>query len=229
MKTFLVVLWFSLLTTPFLRTANGEDTKHDMDSDAKEVSNPSGPEDKALDGIPIKAVEDYPKARSDAFGLGLSYVPFRPYYSAMAFYIDYSHALSPTITWEIINASYAVTWDSNLTQNLINPPPTSNITPVASNRIERLQAIVSTNLVTSFTQGKLLFFDKYIRYFRASGIFGGGAILTSLQTLPGFNVGMRLDTFVTDSFSWKLELRDMVSFSGFEGYFSVCVGANFNF
>ena len=76
--------------------------------------------------------------------------------------------------------------------------------------------------------GKLLFLDKYIRYFRSYVIGGLGYVSTNMTGQMGANVGLRLDAQISDSFSWKFEVRDMITFTGEQfAMFNLGTGINF--
>lgn len=165
-------------------------------------------EPKALDGVTIEAVESYPSPKKHELGFGLGVYPFNPYYTAFSFNADYVWYMSRTWAWEIVNASAAFTVDSGLQSQLAQK---WNVSP---NQIERLNALFSTNIMYVHSHGKLLFLDHYIRYFRSYVIGGLGYVTTNMNGEMGVNVGLRVDAQISDSFSWKFEVRDMIAITG---------------
>jgi hypothetical protein len=178
---------------------------------------------KTLDGVFIEAVENYPNPHTQEVGLGLGMYPFKPYYYGFSLTGDYVKYFSSSLAWEIVNASIAFTVDTNLSSQLAQ---NYGVNPQS---IERLKALFSSNAMYIFSHGKLLFLNSYIRYFRSVAIGGLGLVTTSASSQMAANVGIRFDAFVTDSFSWKLEIRDMMTFSGFENFAVVMLGTGFSF
>jgi outer membrane beta-barrel protein len=230
MKTFILLLLLAAM--PNARAAD-QDVKTDSKSDTKAEQKDEVKKDelkteetynKALDGVLIEAVENYPNPKRNELGLQLGLLPFKSYYNGFALTGDYIYYFNKTIAWEVINASYAFTVGTNLTTQLADKYG------VAPNQIEQVQFLVSTNIMYVFTHGKTVFLDDLIRYFRASVIGGVGLANTNLQSEFGLNVGLRIDAYINDNFSLKLEFRDMITLtSGIDsfGVFSLGTGINF--
>lgn len=205
-----------LAQTPCL--AAEPDTHADAAKDAKGDMAP-----KTLDGVYIEAVENYPNLLNQEIGLGLGVFPTKPYYTAFSVYGDYVRYFSTTFAWEVINASGAFTVDTDLTSQLAQKYSVNPST------IDRLQATFSSNLIFIHAHGKVLFLNQYIRYFRSMLLGGMGVVTTSNESRVAASVGIRFDAFVTDSFSWKLEVRDMITISGLENFAVVTLGTGISF
>jgi hypothetical protein len=194
------------------------DPHTDQNKDTKVEMTP-----KTLDGVFIEAVENYPNLKNQEIGLGLGLYPAKPYYTAFSLYGDYVKYFSTTFAWEIINASAAFTVDTDLTSQLAQKYSVNPST------IDRLQATFSSNVMFIHSHGKVLFLNQYIKYFRSMVLGGLGLVTTSNESRVAASLGLRFDAFVTDSFSWKLEVRDMITFSGFENFAVVTLGTGFSF
>jgi hypothetical protein len=97
--------------------------------------------------------------------------------------------------------------------------------------ITELNYIVSTNGIYSFSYGKSVLFEDFIRYFRDSFIFGLGAVKTSGDdgtTSFAVNTGLKIEMFTTESFSWQFEARDSFAFSG-NNYLTFTFGTGLSF
>jgi len=178
---------------------------------------------KVLDGVVIEAVENYPNPKNHEIGFGLGLYPLKPYYNGFSLNADYVHYFNRTFAWEIANAAVAFTVQTGLSSQLAED---YGVNPES---IERLRAVFSTNAMYVHSHGKLLFLNRFIRYFRSHAIGGLGLVTTSNRSRVALSLGVRLDAYVTDSFSWKLEIRDMITFSGFEHFAVVSIGTGINF
>lgn len=197
----------------------------DNDTKDKNTPNAAPPEMsiKSLDGVNIEAVENYPNTKSHELGLGIGFYPFKPYYYGFSIMGDYVYYFDKMYAWEILNAGYAFTTATNLTTQLADKYG------VRPESIEKLSAVFSSNFLIAHTHGKLLFLNDFIRYFRSFILLGGGLVMTSQQSQAAASLGLRFDAFVNDSFSWKLEIRDMITFSGLENYVAITLGTGISF
>lgn len=178
---------------------------------------------KALDGAMIEAVERYPNPKVHEIGFGLGLYPFKSYFYGFSLNGDYVHYFTKSFAWEVLNASYAFTVQTNLASQLAED---YGVNPES---LERMRGVFSTNVMFVHSHGKLLFLDKFIRYFRSHAIAGLGMVTTSERNLLGVNLGIRFDAFITETFSWKVEIRDMITVNGFENFASFTLGTGINF
>jgi outer membrane beta-barrel protein len=227
MKTFILVSLLAVLIPAYGFAADAEakaDAKGEAPQEAKPELKTQETYNKALDGVMVEAVENYPNPKNSEMGLQLGLLPFKSYYTGFALTGDYIYYFNKNLGWEVLNASYAFTVGTDLTTQLADKYG------VAPSQIEKVQFMVSTNAVYVFTHGKTLFLDDLIRYFRASVIGGLGLVNTTLMSKVGVDVGLRIDAYINDNFSLKLEFRDMITFSsGVDsiGVFSLGTGINF--
>lgn len=185
---------------------------------------PSAMEKRPLDGVFIEAVETYPNQKSNHFGLGLGLYPFNAYYSGITLNTSFQFQLSRAFSWEILNASLAYTFDKGLTTELadrfaVNPEV-----------IERMQFMVSSNILYNHSNGKFVFLDDSIHYFRSSVITGLGLVKTSQTSSLVVNLGARLEVFTRPSFAWYFDIRDSVAASSkLTQYITFTIGSILSF
>jgi hypothetical protein len=160
-----------------------------------------------LDGVLIESVEPYPVQSKNEILLGVGLYPFNAYFNSFSFDLAFSHWLSRNFTWEIASLNYLYSVDRGLAEELADK---YNVNPEA---IERPSYIVSSNMIFNILYGKFVGIDQNIRYFKSGLILGVGAAVTTEKNIPAGNFGFRIDCNVSDSFSWKLEVRDTLAFT----------------
>lgn len=162
--------------------------------------------EKPLDGDKIQAVETYenPKTQQIFFGLGLW--PLDPYYNGFSVNLTYTRYLNKTYSWDVASLDYIYTVDSGLTSQL------ADSYQVQPQSIERLNFVLTSDMNYTFAYGKTIFLKKYIRYFRSSLLAGPGLVITNQESAVGMDVGWRIETFVNDNFSWRVEARYLYTF-----------------
>lgn len=179
-------------------------------------------EGKPLEGVTIEALESYGQFRSNELGVEFGIFPFNSYFTGFSLTGFYDYHINKTITWEILNASYVFAIGTDLTSQLAQD---YNVNPQS---IEKLQYLVSTDFLFTFTRGKLLLLGDYIRNFSADLIVGVGLLNTTAQSEANGQMGLAVDGQISDTFSWRLEFRDMVTISGRNfAYFTLGTGVNF--
>jgi outer membrane beta-barrel protein len=194
------------------------------------TSSPTGAADmtkpKPLDGVNLEAVETYAEPRANELGLGVGIYPFDAYYYGVSLNVGFTIHFSRNFAWEIINAQYFFGFQKDLTTEL------ADVYSVNPTSIPELNYIVSTNALYSFSYGKSVLFEDFIRYFRDSVIYGLGAVRTSdaLTSTTSFavNLGLKVEMFTTENFSWHFEARDSIAFSG-NNYLTFSLGTGLSF
>jgi outer membrane beta-barrel protein len=177
---------------------------------------------KPLDGVLVEAVEDYINPKTSSFFLGVGIYPFDAYYNDISINAGYNYRINQTWSWDIINAGYFIPFERNLTSQLADK---YSVNPVS---IEKLQYIITSDVVFTHTYGKFLFLEDYIRYFRASVFFGGGLVNTTQQSEAAGNFGARFEFFHADSFAWIIDVRDALTIKD-DGYVTFTFGSGFSF
>ena len=211
MKTIIYTLFLGALLSPSALAAS--------DSDIRRFYEP-----KPLDGVTIEAVESYPNPRSNEMGLGIGLYPFNPYYTAVLINANYLFNLSRLMQWEIVNASYAYTFDKGLTTELADR---FNVNPKV---IDRMQMMISSNVLFSHSNGKFVYRGEHIRYFRSSALVGLGLVSTSQRNNIVGNFGVRFEVFTGEAFSWRFDIRDSLApTDGFTQYVTFILGSSFSF
>lgn len=181
------------------------------------------PASASMDGVWIEAIERYPSIRKNEFSIGLGLYPLDPYYNAISFTGAYNHAFNRSFLWEVVSFNYLFTVDKSLRQELAE----QNVQP---SEIARPNFILSTNLMFMNAFGKFSYSDDRVRFFRAGPVIGAGLFRDSTGSYPTANVGLRLDLHVSETFSWKLDLRNHVAVTnGFALYPVVGVSGGLSF
>lgn len=175
-----------------------------------------------LDGVTVDAVESYKNPRNLELGIGGGIFPFDPYYMGFSLNAGLTYYFSTSFAWEIVGGSYAFSVEKGLTSQLadrygVNPDV-----------IEKLEYAVATNLILIPTYGKAVIFKSFLQHFRSSFLLGGGLIKTSLSSFPAISVAYRSDVYVSDAFSWRLEVRDYFA-SGGKQFLSFNLGTTVSF
>jgi hypothetical protein len=185
---------------------------------------PSGDLTKAkpLDGVNLEAVETYAEPRTNEIELGVGIYPFDAYYYGLSLNAGFTMHFSRNFAWEIIHAQYFFGFQKNLTTEL------ADVYSVNPTTIPELNYIVSTNGEYSFSYGKSVLFEDFIRYFRDSVLYGLGAVKTTDTTSFAVNVGLKVEMFTTENFSWQFEARDSLAFSG-NNYLTFILGTGLSF
>jgi hypothetical protein len=178
---------------------------------------------RTLDGVTIEAVETYLNPKDSEFGIEVSWYPFNPYYNGLGIGVGYTVHFSRTFAWEILNANYVYTFDKGLTSELASK---YNVEPRS---IEKLQSAFGTNVYLTHSNGKLVFMRDFVRYFKSSISFGPAVFNTSERFQAAGSFGLRFEVFTTDTFSWKLDLRDAITIPSFDHFVTFTLGTGFSF
>lgn len=178
---------------------------------------------RTLDGVTVEAVETYPFPSASSLGLGLGIYPINGYYSALLLNLNYLNRMSRNYAWEVLNVNYSFTFDKDLAVELadryhVNPQ-----------RIDRLQFMVSTNVLRTLAYGKFVFMDKHIRYFQLSGLLGLGFAKSTLRNDYLVDFGLRAEVFTSEKFSWRLDARDGLTIQGFNHFVTFMVSTGYAF
>lgn len=180
-------------------------------------------EAKTLDGVVVEAVETYLNPGSSELTAGIGWFPFNPYYNGMALTAGFTYHFSRSLAWEVISGSYAYTFQRGLTAELAD---SYGVNPQS---IERLSYIAASNLVLTHSNGKLIFLDDYVRYFRSSILLGPGLVSTSTGSRFAVSFGVGIEVFSSRSFSWKLDVRNQMTTPDLDHYVAFTLGTGFYF
>lgn len=178
---------------------------------------------RTLDGAVVEAVEAYPNPSKSSLGLGLGIYPLSGYYSAFLLNLNYLSRINRNYQWEILNVNYAYTFDKDLTVEL------ADRFNVAPQRIDRLQFLVSSNVLRVLTHGKFIFMDDHIRYFQTSFVGGLGLAKTTAKMDFLVNVGFRAEIFTSEKFSWRFDVRDGIVAKGFNQFVNFMLSTGYAF
>jgi len=171
-----------------------------------------------MDGTKVEAVESYLNNDANRISIGLGSYPFNPYFNGFSLSGGYTYNFSKTTAWEMIHAAYVHTVDTGLTSELADD---YDVTP---DRIEKLKFSVMTNGSYVFSYGKFLLLDKHIRYFRASLLYGGGLLSTTVAMRQAINLGIRTEFHMNNFLSWVFEFRDAIVVTNGKTYPSFTIG-----
>lgn len=180
-------------------------------------------EPKPLDGIVVEAVESYPNPLGSEFGLGVGLYPFNAYYMGILFNGSYLHQISRTWGWEVANISYAYSYEKSLTTEL------ADRFAVNPSRIDRLSFVLSSNMHRNLANGKFVFGGDHIRYFTLTAIGGLGMVKTTFKNSVSADLGFRFEVMSSKRFSWRLDVRDGMTLSGFDQIVTFVFGTGIHF
>ncbi len=166
-----------------------------------------------LDGIFIKAVDNYPALKKNEFAIGATILPFDPYFYGFGVTLGYTRYFNKKLGWEVLSGDFIFNIQSPVTAAIVER--TANAAdPVEPTDIEQTQFMVNSNLKYVLSYGKNIFLDKHIRLNRTEILGGIGVAGTSgrLGTTGGsggtyilINLGFQLDFSISKTMSWKLE------------------------
>lgn len=177
-----------------------------------------------MDGVELEAVETYINPTQNQLGLGIGLYPFDAYFYGLSLNAGYTYHSTRTFAWEVLNAQYFITFQKDLTTEL------ADRYSVDPKTIDTLNYIFSSDVQYTFAYGKMAMMEEYIRYFRCSAMAGLGAIKTS-QRNPMIStlLGLKLEAFTRDAFSWTFEVRDSLSIPGLNNYMTFTLGTGISF
>lgn len=178
---------------------------------------------KSLDGVTVEAVETYRNPRSLELAAGAGIYPLDPFYTGFSLNGGLTYYISTSFAWEILGGSYAFSVVKELTSQLARDYGANPAT------IEKLEYALSSNLVLVPSYGKTVLFRSFLQNFRSSFFAGGGLVKTTLASLPCVSVGFRTDTYITDAFSWRWEIRDYYAVKDAKHFVSINVGTTVSF
>ena len=135
----------------------------------------------------------------------------------------YQYHFNRKAGWEILHIGYFSTFAKGLTTELADK---YSVNPSS---IERLNLVLSSHFDYIFMNGKFVFFEEYIRYFRTSVMLGGSFVLTNFSNYIAGDIGLRFEIFSGKVFTWKLEIRDSIAFATATQYVTFNLGIGFDF
>ncbi|PWU19024.1 MAG: hypothetical protein C5B49_06420, partial [Bdellovibrio sp.] len=179
---------------------------------------------KPLDGVKIESIETYLNPSKNHLDVGLGIWPTNPYWNGFSLEGSYLRYFSKTFAWDVVDAAYVYTVDSGLTSELAS---TFNREPT---QIERINLVLSSNLIFTHAYGKFVFLRESLRYFRSSLYFGPSYINTNLRGTFGFGVGWRFDVYISEGSSIVFALRDLYALNVRNGNnINLFMGSSFGF
>lgn len=160
-----------------------------------------------LDGVKIEALEVYRNPLPTQLSFGVSIWPLNAYYNGLSVDLGYTRYFNKTWALEL-RGSYVYTIDKGLSSELADD---YHVDP---KKIERLNLVATPTLQYVLLYGKYIFFKEHIRYFRSQLIAGPAIVLTNQRTTIGAQVGIGMETYVNEYFSWKFDIRDTIASGG---------------
>ena len=180
-------------------------------------------ESKKLDGITVEAVETYRNPRQLEVAIGGGIYPLDPYYLGFSVNGSFCYYFSTSFAWEIVGGSYAFSVQKDLTSQLADK---FGVNPQV---IEKLEYTADTSLVLVPTYGKSVLFKSFLQNFRTALLLGGGIVKTSLSSFPAVSLAFRNDTYISDAFSWRWEIRDYIAIKGGKHFLSLGLSTTVSF
>ncbi len=176
-----------------------------------------------LDGVEVDAVETYKNPRNLEVSVGAGLYPLDPYHLSFSLNGGFTYYFNSTWAWEVLSGSYAFSVRKSLTSQLAD---SFGVNPQV---IEKLEYAAATSIVLVPRYGKAVLFRSFLQHFRTSFILGGGIVKTTQQSLPAISVGARTDIYISDAFSWRLELRDLIALRGGKNFLAFGLGTTISF
>lgn len=161
--------------------------------------------ERPLDGVTIEALETYRNPKDTQVTFDFSLWPFNAYYTGFGINGGFIYVLDKTYAWEVVNASYVYSVEKGLTSELAQ---NYFVNPI---QIERMTYTLASNLQYYHSYGKFILLKEYIRYFRSALMGGLGMVATNKQSHIALSVGWKFEVYINDTFSWKLEVRDLIT------------------
>lgn len=181
---------------------------------------------KPMDGVTMEAVETYINPKTSELDLGLGIYPFDAYYYGLSINGGYTWHPSRNFAWEIVHAQYFFSFQKNLTTEL------ADRYSVDPETISTVSYIVTSDIQYVFAYGKFALMEDLVRYFRSSMLFGGGVVALkdngATTTSVAAVFGLKFEAFTRDNFSWTVEARDNVAFTG-NNYLTFILGTGLSF
>lgn len=178
---------------------------------------------KSLDGVPIDSIETYSAPKANEITLGVGAYPFSSYFTGLSLNAGFTYHPSRTFAWEILNVQYFFSFQKDLTTEL------ADLYSVNPQTISDLNYVIGSNLEYVYMYGKFVLLQDFIRYFRGAVIGGMGVVKSSDKNALAFNVGLKFEVFSSETFCWKVEIRDSVAVSGLSNYLTFNFGSGFSF
>jgi hypothetical protein len=158
-----------------------------------------------LDGIYIKALDEYPSVKKNETTLGVNLLPADPYFYGVGLSGSYTRYLSKKWGWEVLSANFVFQIEKSLTNALADKG-------VQADSLESTSYILASNMRYVLSYGKNIFLDKYIRMNRTELLMGVGTIGTNVNNYISINLGVQFDFAINEEYSWKVELMNYTTF-----------------
>ncbi len=172
-----------------------------------------------LDGVFIKAVDNYPALKKNEFAIGAAFLPFDPYFYGIGITLAYTRYFNKRWGWEVLSGDFLFGIQTPLADEVLRVTANAGA-PVEPDDFEQTQFLVNSNLKYVLSYGKNIFLDKFIRLNRTELVFGLGTIGTTGQisskggsgeTYIAVNLGFQLDFSISKTMSWKLEYMNHIN------------------
>ena len=101
---------------------------------------------------------------------------------------------------------------------------------VEPKEIDRLKFTAFSQLAYFYSYGKTVLAGSFIRYFRSALLLGAGVTGQTKNTKIGISYGLRVETYATESFSLKAEIKNISTLTnGFENHAALIIGSTLSF
>jgi hypothetical protein len=105
-----------------------------------------------LDGVKIKAIEEYPSIKTNEFTVGFTALPFDPYYYGYGLNLGYNRYFNKKWGWNVIDLIFVFGAEKPLTTGLVE---NRNVSPET---IEKAEFLLMSNAKYVLSYGKSIFF-----------------------------------------------------------------------
>lgn len=130
-------------------------------------------------------------------------LPLDAFYKGLSVGVSYTHNFNSYLAWEMINANYTSTQDTNLKRDLLD-----NFSARPKGILDSVKYYATTHLVYTPIYSKNLLFNKDVMYGEWSFVGGGGTVgYNSGESALLVGGGLVARFFSSETFSYKVDGR----------------------
>jgi outer membrane beta-barrel protein len=161
-------------------------------------------EDDELDQGKVYAIQDRAHRMNQEFSIGLAFLPLDAFYKFAAITGHYVIHFNDVWAWEALHVSFAkyLDIDTGLQKEMNENWDTS------ATDTPRLDYAIDSNLMIKPMYGKMLLFDSVLINLESYFLVGLGAEKLETAWYPAANIGVGMRTYLSDTISIRLEVRE---------------------
>lgn len=157
----------------------------------------------------VFSIQPRPFRLGHEFQLGLGVLPTDAFYVGAVAAASYTFHFTDFWAWEIAGGGYSLNFDTALKSELLND---YGVAPVGGGG-ERISAFVMSGLVVKPLFGKVALWNDTLTYGETFFTVSSGAMNKGKFTRFAMGLGVGLRLWWTPVVSWRIDLRDLMSFN----------------